>query len=54
VLLAVRRARSGDEAVLRALRIEALTDAPAAFDSTLERELRRTPEGTPGPCARAL
>lgn len=38
----VRRAIAGDEHVLRALRIEALTDAPHAFDSTLERELART------------
>lgn len=41
--MTIRRAVVGDEAVLRALRIEALTDAPQAFDSTLERELARTP-----------
>jgi GNAT superfamily N-acetyltransferase len=40
----VRRAVIGDEAVLRALRLEALTDSPAAFGSTLERELARTTE----------
>jgi GNAT superfamily N-acetyltransferase len=38
----VRRALIGDEAVLRALRLEALTDSPAAFGSTYERELART------------
>ena len=41
--MTIRRAVAGDEAVLRALRIEALTVAPQAFDSTLERELARTP-----------
>jgi GNAT superfamily N-acetyltransferase len=40
----VRQARGGDEDTLRAVRIEALTDAPEAFGSTLERELSRTPE----------
>ena len=40
----VRRAVMGDEGVLRALRIEALTEAPEAFGSTLERELARTTE----------
>jgi|SRR5450631_3780668 GNAT superfamily N-acetyltransferase len=40
----VRRAAIGDEAVLRALRLQALTDAPEAFGSTIERELARTIE----------
>ena len=40
--LEVRRAAIGDEAVLRDLRVQALTDAPEAFGSTLERELART------------
>jgi ribosomal protein S18 acetylase RimI-like enzyme len=39
----VRRAVVGDEPTLRALRLQALTDAPGAFGSTLERELARTP-----------
>ena len=38
----VRRAGPGDEAILRALRLEALTEAPDAFGSTYERELART------------
>jgi ribosomal protein S18 acetylase RimI-like enzyme len=39
----VRRAILGDEPVLRALRLEALSDAPEAFGSTYDRELARTP-----------
>jgi ribosomal protein S18 acetylase RimI-like enzyme len=39
----VRRARIGDEAVLRDLRLRAMLDAPDAFGSTYERELARTP-----------
>lgn len=38
----VRRAIPGDEPVLRALRLEALTDAPEAFGSTYAREEART------------
>jgi hypothetical protein len=38
----VRRAILGDESVLRALRLEALSDAPEAFGSTYARELART------------
>ncbi len=38
----IRRAAAGDEPVLRALRLEALRDAPAAFASTYEREASRT------------
>jgi ribosomal protein S18 acetylase RimI-like enzyme len=38
----VRRAILGDESVLRALRLEALSDAPEAFASTYARELART------------
>jgi GNAT superfamily N-acetyltransferase len=38
----VRRALPGDESILRALRLEALTDAPEAFGSTYDRELART------------
>ena len=40
----VRRAVIGDEPVLRALRLQALTDSPGAFSSTYERELARTTE----------
>jgi len=38
----VRRARIGDEAVLRDLRLRAILDTPDAFGSTYERELART------------
>jgi len=40
----VRRAVLGDEAILRELRLQAMTDAPDAFGSTYERELTRTAE----------
>jgi ribosomal protein S18 acetylase RimI-like enzyme len=39
-----RRAASGEEALLRTLRLEALTLDPYAFGSTYERELARTVE----------
>ena len=39
-----RRAAIGDEALLRSLRLEALTLEPYAFGSTYERELARTVE----------
>jgi ribosomal protein S18 acetylase RimI-like enzyme len=38
----VRRAILGDEPVLRALRLEALSDAPESFGSTYDREVART------------
>lgn len=38
----VRRAALGDELILRALRLQALSDSPAAFGSTYERELARS------------
>ena len=38
----VRRAMPGDEPILRALRLQALSDTPEAFGSTYERELART------------
>jgi GNAT superfamily N-acetyltransferase len=41
--MTVRRAVVGDEALLRALRLEALTEAPGAFGSTYDREIARTP-----------
>jgi GNAT superfamily N-acetyltransferase len=40
----VRRAVIGDMPVLRAVRLEALSDSPRAFGSTYERELARTTE----------
>jgi ribosomal protein S18 acetylase RimI-like enzyme len=40
----IRRAVSGDEPVLRTLRLQALTDSPNAFSSTYELELARTYE----------
>ena len=40
--LTVRRAAPGDEAILRSLRLEALTEAPEAFGSTYDREMART------------
>src|SRR5215469_9882379 len=42
--LTLRRAQPGDESVLRDLRIQALSNEPYAFGSTLERELARTTE----------
>jgi ribosomal protein S18 acetylase RimI-like enzyme len=41
-LFAIRRAVPGDEAALRAIRLQALSEAPAAFGSTYERERART------------
>jgi GNAT superfamily N-acetyltransferase len=38
----VRRAVSGDEPILRRLRLAAMTDSPEAFGSTYEREAART------------
>ena len=40
----VRQAEPGDEQTLRCLRLEALSDSPDAFGSTIERELARTLE----------
>ena len=40
----IRRAAIGDEALLRGLRLEALSLEPYAFGSTYERELARTVE----------
>jgi len=38
----VRRAAPGDEPILRAVRLQALSDTPEAFGSTYDRELART------------
>ena len=38
----VRRAALGDEAIVRSLRLQALSDTPDDFDSTLKREIRWT------------
>lgn len=40
----LRRAVLGDEPILRALRLQALSEAPDAFGSTRDRELARTTE----------
>ena len=40
--MSVRRAASGDEAVVRSVRLEALADAPDDFDSTREVEVAWT------------
>jgi GNAT superfamily N-acetyltransferase len=40
--LKLRRAKLGDEAILRELRLQALSDAPEAFGSTLDKERART------------
>lgn len=40
----IRRAESGDESLLLKIRLEALSEAPEAFGSTLDREKARTPE----------
>ena len=42
--MSVRRAVSGDDATVRAIRLQALADAPDAFESTLEFEAGMTPE----------
>ena len=42
LIMVVRRAIPGDEPILRALRLRALSDSPDAFGSTYERELART------------
>ena len=43
--MSVRRVVPGDEPIVRSLRIAALTDAPTAFNSTLEHELAQDTEG---------
>jgi GNAT superfamily N-acetyltransferase len=40
--LKLRRAKVGDEAILRELRLQGLSEAPEAFGSTLDKELART------------
>jgi ribosomal protein S18 acetylase RimI-like enzyme len=42
LIVHLRRAVPGDEPILRALRLQALSDTPDAFGSTYERELART------------
>lgn len=49
----VRRAAPGDEAVLRALRLEALSEAPEAFGSTSDRELARPAMAFAPPAAKS-
>src|ERR1700740_3151704 len=39
----IRRAESGDESLLLKIRLEALSESPEAFGSTLDRERARTP-----------
>jgi len=39
----IRRAEAGDESLLLKIRLEALSEAPEAFGSTLDRERARTP-----------
>jgi ribosomal protein S18 acetylase RimI-like enzyme len=39
----IRRAESGDESLLLEIRLEALSESPEAFGSTLDRERARTP-----------
>jgi ribosomal protein S18 acetylase RimI-like enzyme len=39
----IRRAESGDESLLLKIRLEALSESPDAFGSTLDRERARTP-----------
>lgn len=43
-MIEIRRIRPSEADVLRAVRLAALTDAPAAFGSTIERELAFTDE----------
>lgn len=40
--MSVRRAVLGDEAMVREVRLKALSDSPDAFDSTLEQEVAMT------------